>query len=208
LQLPPAERVRVPSRAVSAFFELGKGSHVAYLSRVKLPRLAVAFAVAFAFCAVVVAAFRPYHASNTIMVELLDENAPADVLKAFWSMSPADVKELLAANDLSVKVEELPMPEPPKSSPEKLREVHERAAELGVKVHIRKRYDRRLFRLTVSNVDRVTAAAHVNAATQVAARELNDFSKQRLVDRGFPVDPPAIHLEQELFQRLLAATDR
>jgi hypothetical protein len=142
------------------------------------------------------------------MVELLDDEATPEAITAFWSMSTADVKALLAANDLSVTVEELPMPEPPKPSPEMLREVHRRAAELGVSGQIRKRYERRRFRLTVTNVDRFAAAAQVNAAVRIAARELKDFSKRRLVEPGFSVDPPAIHLEQEVVQRLFAAINR
>ena len=97
-------------------------------------------------------------------------------------MTRADLKAALAANGLSVRVQESPSSTP----------------------FARKRQ----FTFTVYNVDRHAAATQANAAAIIAARELRDLRKWRLVYVWGDVDAPPIHLEQELFQRMFLAVNR
>jgi hypothetical protein len=138
-------------------------------------------------------AFRPYRASTRIMIELLDPEGARPFIqdvdlqvREFSSISTGDLKALLSANGLSVKVDELSI----------------RPRQSGQRGY------GRLFQLTVYNVDRYAAAAQANAAGRIATRELRGLHKLRIVRFWGDVDPPPIHLEQELFQRMLLTANR
>lgn len=148
------------------------------------------------FLLLITTAYRPYRASRSIWIEMAQiEKAEIDALPAaiattlppllsvqeFWPMTRADLKAAFAANGISVRVQE---------SPRDPSRKHQ-------------------FTFTAYNVDRHAAAAQANAAAIIATRELQDLRKWRIVICGWPdINPPPIHVEQDLFQRLLLSANR
>lgn len=143
------------------------------------------------------AIFRPYHAAVTVSFQdLLDAEAYAyfeqrnevQASEREWlsSLTTTNVKALLAANDISARVDEvsgLADSNPPM----------------------------RVFTLTFSDVDRHAVAAKANAAGRIVCREfartINKLQWHRVNIWG-DVAPPQIHLESELLQRVFFAANR